>query len=576
MAFDGLVVRAVVHELQSFAGGRLHKIHQPNEHDIVFTIRAQGRTAKLLMSANPTYPRFHITERSYQNPLEAPMFCMLLRKYCENGVIESIEQQGMERIVRLHIRHRDELGDLQSKRIVFELMGRHSNIILMDPETNVVLEAIHRVTPAISAHRIIAPGSLYTPPPEQHKKNPLHADVQEVSVLLSDGIVEDGGGAVGDMAKRLVASYEGISPLAARAMIAGASDPAFAFVEAMKRIRQHQYEPNIVTEDHRGKTMFSVVPLDAFEGVRQSFDSISGCLERYYGEKAERDQVKQKASDLMRLIVNEKQKNERKLEKLAETLQEAEDADRYRIMGELLNAYQHTFDRGDASVDVVNYYDEEQQTVTIALDPLLTPSENAQRYFRRYQKMKNSLVAVAEQMEQAKAEIEYMETLLAQLEGAGLSDVEEIRAELVAGGYARDRGPKEGRRKRKNDAPQVHEYVSSEGVTIYVGRNNTQNDYITNKLARPADTWLHTKDIPGSHVVIRSSDFGDATLSEAANLAAYFSKAKQSSLVPVDYTLIRHVKKPSGAKPGFVIYDHQKTLFVTPDESMIRSMQCIR
>lgn len=572
MAFDGLVVRAVVHQLQPLVGGRIHKIHQPNEHDLVFAVRAKGTSARLLLSANPTYPRFHLTERTYQNPLEAPMFCMLLRKYCENGVIESIEQIGMERIVHVHIRQRDELGDLNVKRIIFELMGRHSNIILTDPETGVVLEAAKRVTPAISAHRIIVPGSVYTPPPAQHKQNPLLATREDVAATLS-GI---GGGETKAAAGRLVDGFSGISPVAAQAIVAGVPDAAEAFVRAMADIRSHRYVPNIIVDTRSGKSAFSVVPLSSGEAgaeVKQErFDNVSVCLERYYADKAERDLVKQRTADLTRLLLNEKHKNEKKLEKLQSTLEEARGADQYRMYGELLNAYLHTFERGAAAVEVVNFYDEEQRPVQISLDPLLTPSENAQRYFKKYQKMRNSLAAVEEQMTQTREEIRYLEDLLQQLEVAELTDIEEIRAELVEGGYVRDRGGKKDRRSAKKGKPQVHAYLSSEGVPIYVGRNNTQNDYITNRLAHGADTWLHTKDIPGSHVVIRSDSFGDATLSEAANLAAYYSKAKQSSLVPVDYTLVRHVKKPSGAKPGFVIYDKQKTLFITPDEEKARRM----
>ncbi|HZG54961.1 Rqc2 family fibronectin-binding protein [Paenibacillus sp.] len=573
MAFDGLVVRAVVQELQPFVGGRIHKIHQPNDSDLVFTLRGSGTTRRLLVSANPTYPRFHLTERAYVNPLEAPMFCMLLRKYCENGVVESIEQLGMERIVHIQVRQRDELGDVGVKRIVFELMGRHSNIVLMDPESGVVLEAAHRVTPAISAHRIVVPGAVYTPPPEQEKRNPLEVSKRDIA----DALGADAGDP-GAAAQRLVETYSGISPLAARAILAGASDPAAAFADAMARIRSHEYEPNIATEPGRGKSYFSVVPLRfAFDGaVVETFDNVSACLERYYGDKAERDLVKQRTSDLAKLLANERSKNEKKLEKLADTLEEARDADRYRVFGELLNAYMHTFAKGADAVEVANYYDEAQASVTIPLDPLLTPSENAQRYFKKYQKMKNSLAVVEEQMAQAREEIAYMELLLQQLEGASLQDIEEIRAELVEGGYLRHRGGKDARRARKNDKPAVHAYESSEGVPIYVGRNNAQNDYITNRLARPSDTWLHTKDIPGSHVVIRGDAFGDVTLAEAANLAAYYSKAKQSSLVPVDYTLVRHVKKPSGAKPGFVIYDKQKTLFVTPDEARVRALRPLK
>lgn len=572
MAFDGLVVRAVVHELQAYVGGKLHKIHQPNEHDLVLTLRARGRTSKLLLSANPTYPRFHITERPHPNPLEAPMFCMLLRKYCENGLIESIEQAGMERIVHFRIRHRDELGDMKSKLIVFELMGRHSNIILLDPETGTVLDAIRRVTPAVSSYRLIVPGSSYVAPPAQGKQNPLEADLQDVSVLLSDGLAE--GAPIEETAKRLVQHFEGISPLAAKAVIAGHSDPAEAFVTAMEQIRSHRYVPNIATNGPRGKSAFSVVPLDALPGEKKIFTSVSECLEHYYGDKAEADRVRQLTADLAKLLQNEKQKNERKLKKLRDTLEEARDADRFRIYGELLNAHLHLFQRGDESAEVVNYYDENQETLTIPLDPLLTPSENAQRYFKKYQKMKNSLQVIMEQIDQTEKEIRYLDTLLQQLEHAGLADIEEIRAELAEGGYIK-KGPagQKSKRRRKTDAPQVHKYISSEGIPIYVGKNNKQNDYITNKLARPNDTWLHTKDIPGSHVVIRSETYGEATLEEAANLAAYFSKGKESSLVPVDYTLIRHVKKPSGAKPGFVIYEKQKTLFVTPDESKVRAME---
>ncbi|WP_199617817.1 Rqc2 family fibronectin-binding protein [Paenibacillus alkalitolerans] len=581
MAYDGLVVRAVVHELQAFIGGRLHKIHQPNEHELVWTVRVQGKTAKLLLSVNPTYPRLHVTERSFQNPLEAPMFCMLLRKHCENGVIESIEQTGMERVVHIHIRQRDELGDVSVKRIVLELTGRHSNIVLTDPATGIVLDAIHRVTPAISSYRVVLPGSAYVEPPEQNKANPIIvAEKQQVTELLQP----DGGGEQNpeSIARRLVDLFSGISPLAARAIVGYAAGPdqdipdtdavAQSFVRTMDAVRNHRYEPNIVTDERSGKSFFSVIPLSHIQGKRVLFEGINECLEHYYGDKAERDAVKQKTSDLTRFLQNEKNKNEKKIEKLRDTLEEAHDADRYRILGELLNANLHRFERGAKQVEVVNFYDEEQRAITIGLDPLLTPSENAQRYFKKYQKMKNSLTVVEEQMREAADEIRYMEDLLQQLDSATLADIEEIRSELVEGGYIRDRSGRKDKRFRRNDKPLLHSYVSSEGVTIYVGKNNTQNDYITNRLARPTDTWLHTKDIPGSHVVIRGDGWGQATLDEAANLAAYYSKAKHSSGVPVDYTLIRHVRKPSGAKPGFVIYDRQKTIYITPDEEKVKAM----
>lgn len=294
-------------------------------------------------------------------------------------------------------------------------------------------------------------------------------------------------------------------------------------------------------------------------------------MEHFYGDKAERDMIKQRVGDLFRFLQQEHAKNTKKLDKLEETLQDAQDADRFRIMGELLFASLHMISRGDNEITLINYYDENGASITIPLDPLLAPSDNAQRYFKKYNKAKNSIAVVQEQMTAAREENRYFETLMQQLEDATVQDAQEMREELVGQGYLRDRGRKD-KRKKKDSRPTVYCYTSSENIPIYVGKNNLQNEYVTNRLGKPNDTWLHTKDIPGSHVVIRSEQFGDVTLEEAAQLAAYFSQAKHSSQVPVDYTLIRHVRKPNGAKPGFVIYERQKTLFITPDAKRIESM----
>uniref|UniRef100_UPI0013E3FF27 Rqc2 family fibronectin-binding protein n=1 Tax=Paenibacillus kobensis TaxID=59841 RepID=UPI0013E3FF27 len=347
-----------------------------------------------------------------------------------------------------------------------------------------------------------------------------------------------------------------------------------AFDGMMSPIRNHIYSPGIVTETS-GKSYFSVTELTRFAGDRQSFDSVSGCLEAYYGDKAERDTVKQRAADLLKFVHNEIGKNKTKLEKLNDTIEEARGADQYRILGELLTAYMHAIGKGDTAIEVINYYDEDQQPITITLDPLLTPSENAQRYFRKYNKQKNSLLAVEEQIGLTVQETAYLEQILQQLQTAALQDLQEIRDELIEQQYLRDRGNKRGGKKKKPTKPSLLCYTSSEGIPIYVGKNNTQNEYLTNRLAASSDTWLHTKDIPGSHVVIRSEQFGDATLQEAAMLAAYYSQARESSQVPVDTTLIRHVRKPNGAKPGFVIYDKQKTLYITPDDQRIRSLPSV-
>lgn len=608
MALDGIVTRAIVTELQACIGQRISKIYQPGDHDLIFTLRGAGGGGKLILSANPTYPRVHFTERSTPNPPEAPMFCMLMRKHCEGGVIEAVAQVGMERIIHLDIRQRDELGDISAKKIIIELMGRHSNIILTDT-AGTIIDGIHHVTPAISSYRIVMPGFAYTQPPEQNKLNPLIVTQQDFLAAYKDALLpefpetpEQGGGMEDEKVPKpprknpaldpsgwIVETFSGISPLIAqeillRAYPDGKPDPAAAsgpaggaaallygaFESLMAPVRAGDFHP-VTGLNAKGKLLFSAIPLKLLENGGKSYDSISRCMEDYFGDKAERDTVKQKVSDLIRFLTNERSKNIKKLANLRDDLEEAADAEDYRIKGELLFASLHLLSKGDKEVKLVNYYDENQAEITIPLDPLLSPSDNAQRYFKRYNKYKNSLAVIEEQLEKTQEEILYIENLLQQLDHASLNDIEEIRDELVAGGYLRERG-KKGKKKKKPGRPTLQVFTSSEGIEIYVGKNNLQNEYLTNRLAGPNDTWLHTKDIPGSHVVIRSDRFGEPTLNEAAQLAAYFSQAKHSSGVPVDTTLIRHVRKPSGSKPGFVIYDHQRTLYITPQEDIVKGL----
>jgi predicted ribosome quality control (RQC) complex YloA/Tae2 family protein len=597
MALDGLVTHALVNQLQQLAGAKINRIHQPSQYDVIFNVRYQGQNGKLLLSANPTYPRMHLTDQTFLNPMEAPMFCMLLRKHCENGIIERIEQIGLERIIHIHIKHRDELGDMRTKLVVVELTGRHSNIILLDPQTQTILDGIHHITPAISSHRIVLPGSRYVDPPNQQKADPLHTSREQFMVLMSERLSqlqEDQQPLLQDRQlwqQAIVDGYTGISPLIARELIYRCEltltqsklellhTPVEEvllvleshFADLMNQVTTNAIVPNIVMLSS-GKSSFSVVELTHLEGDKTSYPNVSSCLEAFYGNKAERDTVKQRVSDLWKLVQNNRAKNISKLEKLRDTIDDAKDADRYRILGELLTASMHLVQKGDKQIEVVNYYDENQAKLLVTLDPQLSPSDNAQRYFKKYNKMKNSITAVEEQMAAAEEEIQYMDSLLQQLGIATMADIEEIREELVEQGYLRFRG-KKLRKKKKNDKPTLSCFISSEGIPIYVGKNNTQNEYLTNRLAQSSDTWLHTKDIPGSHVVIRSTQFNDDTLHEAAMLSAYYSQAKESSQVPVDYTLIRHVRKPHGAKPGYVIYERQKTLFVTPDEERIKQLK---
>ncbi len=573
MSFDGIVTRAIVEELtRSLPDARVSKIYQPTETDTVWNLRARNGNLKLLISASPSLPRLHLTTQSYENPLNPPMFCMLLRKYCEGGVIESVRQVGMERIIHIDIKSRDELGDWKPVRLIFEIMGRHSNLILIDPEKNTILDGIHHVTPSVSRYRTVLPGRPYVAPPEQNKTDPLTVTRDKFESLLQLN--------AGKLDQQLVNHFSGISPLVAREILHRAGLPTREnvwnqFQQVMERIREHQYQPTIVTLDER--SYFSVIALthlsDGSAAVEE-FTSVSDMLESFYREKSVRDQVRQRVHDLSRLVQNEINKNLKKIKKLQQTEKEAENAEQWKLYGELVTAYMHQIKRGDSSVRVINYYDESSPEIEIPLDPVKTPAENAQLFFKKYNKAKTAVLAAREQLEISQREIEYLEGILIQLEYASLKEVEDVREELTEQGYIKERKMKDKKdRRRRKEKPEPEKFISSEGIEILVGKNNRQNDYLTNRLASSQDTWLHTKDIPGSHVVIRSSNFGEETLKEAAMLAAYYSKARQSSQVPVDYTLIKHVKKPAGTKPGYVIYENQKTLFITPDEASISRLK---
>jgi predicted ribosome quality control (RQC) complex YloA/Tae2 family protein len=566
MSFDGIVTRAVVHELnQVLSGGRITKIYQPADLELILHIRSQGKNHQLLLSAHPAFARVQLTKAKTDNPSEPPMFCMLLRKHAEGGIIESIHQVGMERIIQIDFRTRDELGDVVKRRLVMEIMGRHSNIILLDPEKNVVFDGIRRVSHAISKYRQIYPGVPYLEPPSQGKRNPLTADKN----TFISGFDYNGG----RLDKQIVARFTGISPLLAKEIVEqtgpGSRDQLWeTFSSYMERAREHDFRPVIIKA--KQKSHFYVWPLSHLDGEIQSFPSISECLEHFYYGKAQRDRIRQQTHDLMRKLKNEIEKNTKKIEILQNEINQADKADQYRMFGELVTASLYQIKRGDTEVKTINYFDPETPEVTIPLDPTLSPPENAQRYFKKYNKLKAAKKWNTEQIEKAKEENLYLESVLVQLENCSLREVEQIRDELAEQGWLKRQSNK--RERKRKDVPAPLKVISGDGTVILVGKNNKQNDYLTHQLASSTDTWLHTKEIPGSHVVIRSKQVTDQTLLEAAMLAAYFSKGRESSRVPVDYTLIKHVKKPSGARPGFVTYENQKTLYVTPEEEQIKKI----
>lgn len=566
MPFDGIVTRAITNELsQRLVPGKITKIQQPTNTEIILTIRSQGENHALLLSIHPTYSRIHITNESFQNPAEAPMFCMVLRKHLNGAILESIGQDGLERMITFTIKTRNEIGDISYKKLILELMGKHSNLMLVDSEKGHILDSLKHISMAQNRHRTVLPGSPYVLPPQQNKIDPLEIDGEEFIRKL------DFNG--GKLDSQMVNILNGFSPFIAkeithRAKLGSTETYKTEFLEIQAKIKNHEYTPTIYQGE---KEEFHVIPITYLPSEKVIFETTNDMIDTFYAGKAERDRVKQQAKDLYRFIQNERDKNNRKLKKHARTLKKAENADKYQRLGELLTAHMHLVKQGDSSIEVVDYYEPDQKVIKIELNPNKTPSENAQSYFKTYQKLKTSKIKVEEELEKTSTEIAYFDQLLQQIDVAGVEDIAEIREELREEGYLKKQIT--SKRKNKQTVPKPEEYHSSDGTTILVGKNNKQNEYLTMKLAHREEVWLHTKDIPGSHVIIREKNPSDETIMEAAQLAAYFSKSQNSSSVPVDFTKVRHVKKPNGSKPGFVIYDNQRTIYVTPDKSVVERLK---
>ena len=561
LAYDGLMTYRVVQELQSLVGGRINKVHQPYSLDLMLQIRSNRQNAQLLISANAMYARLQLTDTPIKNPQEPPMFCMMLRKHVEGGFITAIEQIGRDRVIVISVRSRNELGDEESKKVYIELMGRHSNVVLTTEEGK-ILDAIKHLPPSQNTYRTIMPGSDYLLPPEQHKFDPLSD--------LTEGLKRIDWNA-GKLDKQIVATFAGVSPQIAQEVVHLAKMPNRESVQqAFENVLRQLDGPYVFQQLANGKERFAPIALTAGDIVaEETYESSKEVLDRFYYEKANRDRVRQQAHDVERLLKSELEKNQLKRRRLLDDLKATERADELQKYGELLTTYLFQLEKGMRVAEVVDYYDEDGATLSIPLDPLKTPNENAQQYYKKYNKLKVAKVEVKKQMELNDAEIDYLETLIAQLDVASPSDLLEIREELAEEGYIRQKRQK----KKANPKISLEAYTSSTGTEFFVGKNNTQNDHLTFKFARRDEIWLHVKDIPGSHVIIRSTEPDETTLLEAASVAAYFSKARASSGVPVDYTRARFVKKPSGAKPGFVIYTDQQTVYVTPDEQLMKSLK---
>ncbi|MFC7685476.1 NFACT family protein [Ureibacillus sp. GCM10028918] len=559
MAFDGLFTFAMANELKKLETGRITKVHQPNALEIVLHIRANGENFKLLSSIHPSYARVHLTQHSIDNPSEPPMFCMLLRKHIEGGFIHTIETDPFERMITLNIESKNEIGDQVFRKLTIEIMGRHSNIVLIDRENNKIIDSLKHLPPSVNSYRTVLPGQIYITPPAQNKVNPLTVSDEEIMNFFSEE----------KTSKEIVEHFKGFSPTHANELLyrLQGENNVQSYRSFLDEII-NSLSPTYIEVDR--KIYFSPTKLTHLEGAETNYQSLSILLDRTFFARAERDRVKQQAGDLERWLQNELNKLKLKIKKLNKDLEQASKLDKSQLYGELLMGSLYLFEKGMKEVTVTNYYSETGEQITIPLSERKTPVENAQSYYSKYNKAKNALVMVKEQLEKTESEIQYFEMLMAQVNQASPADIEEIREELAEQGYLRLRANK---KKKKPTKPSPESFVSSSGIAISVGKNNKQNDYLTFKLAKRTDIWLHTKDIPGSHVVIHSNDPDEATLLEAATLSAYYSKARDSSSVPVDYTEIRQVKKPNGSKPGFVIYFEQKTLYVTPSEELVMKLK---
>ncbi len=567
MSFDGVFTHAMINELrETLLSGRISKIHQPYENEVILVIRSRGKNQRLLLSAHPSYARIQITQIDYQNPDTPPNFVMMLRKHLDGAILESIEQIENDRVIHFHFTKRDELGDLQNIILIVELMGRHSTIILVNKESGKILDAIKHIGSSQNTYRSLLPGVDYIAPPEQNQLNPFSQEKEKVFHRLSQmdltpkGIQQQFQGIGFDTAQELVAR-----------LTERPNEKMLVWQEFFTAI-DTQLSPSLY--EVAEKEYFTPINYRFFDSNTQQkkmYPTLSALLDAFYQEKAEKDRAKQQGGELIRKIENELKRNRNKLKKREQTLKDSENAEDYRRDGELLTTFMAQVPRGANEVTLPNYY-EEDRPITIKLDPALTPNQNAQKYFHRYQKLKNAVKLIGKQIEEAKNEIDYLESVLSQLEIAGPMDIEVIKEELTAEGYLKKKSSKKQKRKKPS---QPDQYLSTDGTLILVGKNNLQNDQLSLKTAKKTDYWLHAKNIPGSHVIIKSDQPSDKTITEAAELAAYFSKYRHSAQVPVDLVQVKHLRKPNGAKPGYVIYENQKTIIVTPEEEKINKMKQI-
>ena len=581
MAFDGITVSAVVSQLrETLTGGRIYKIAQPENDELLLTIKTkEGGQTRLLLSAGASLPLIYLTETNKQAPMTAPGFCMLLRKHLQNGRITDITQPGLERIVQIHVEHLNEMGDLCRKVLILELMGKHSNLIFINDE-DMIIDSIKHISGMVSSVREVLPGRPYFIPMTQDKKDPLtvtEAEFKEIICSKTTAIY-----------KALYTSFTGLSPqisqeICAVASVDGDASTALfaadvngkelldrlyqAFFTMTQRVKACEFTPAIIYEND-APVDFTVLPCISYPKESQKpFSSVSVLLETYYAEKSTVTRIRQKSVDLRRIVQTALERNIKKYDLQIRQMQDTEKKDKYKIYGELLNTYGYGVEPGAKSMEALNYYTNEM--ITIPLDPQLTATENAKKYFDKYGKLKRTYEALSKLTLEVKEEIDHLESIQNALDIALLEeDLTQIKEELIESGYIHRKG---GNKKVKITSKPFH-YISSDGFHMYVGKNNYQNEELTFKFANGGDWWFHAKGMPGSHVIVKTNgeELPDSTFEEAARLAAFYSKGKGQEKVEIDYVERKHVKKPNGSKPGFVVYYTNYSMMIDCDISKIK------
>lgn len=569
MALDGIFLYSLLNNMNDILlNSKIDKINQPEKDEIILTLRKDRKNHKLLISASSKFPRIHFTEEPKENPLKAPMFLMVLRKYLIGGKINKITQKDGDRIVILTIESSDEMGFNSIYSLIIEIMGRHSNITLVRDRDNKVMESIKHITPDINSYRVLYPGVEYIYPPASKKLNPMNFSKEDFIKFIKENELEFND-------SFFFKTFTGISKPVSKELynkciesnifINNEKEELFTFT---KDFFEHLLEHTeyLIYKDNNGiyKDFYCYKFNHAFGDLSStSYDSPSTMLDNFFYTKDKQERLSSRSTNLQKLINTNIERCKKKAKILNENIKEGQTKENYKIKGDLLTSYIYSIKQGDKETTVLNFYSEKEEYLTISLDPNKSPSQNVQSYYKKYNKLKKSEEWAIEQLKKNDEELEYLNSVLTNIHNVdSYNEIDQIKAELIETGYIKFKAQKKGNKKVKADKP-LH-FISSKGFDIYVGKNNIQNDYLSLKFAHKNDIWLHTKEIPGSHVIIKGSNIDDVTLSEAAIIAAHYSKGKENSKVPVDYTEVKNLRKPNGAKPGMVIYYTNKTIYADP------------